>query len=432
MVAHAANTRRPGPIRRPRVPSQTCTVPLVRRAPTLRVSAALRHSRARRHASPPAAREGRSGARSRRLPRIALDHLRSTCATQILGGWHRHPGGLARGQSRPIESPASTDLCVAHTPGSARARAIPHGRILGRRTTRGSRRPGGGGHRAGPRRHAQSSARGAGVHLWDRMRPAERRLCPTTESASARRARPPRPGARRAARGSARRSPCTAATGPRPPCRGRRRAATRDTTSRASSHIQSGRPSCPGGRPMRSWKFVCVNPGHTAVTVTPRPRYRPFAQRLKLMSQPLHAPYVERGMNPATEAMFTMRPLPRCSIGVSAACVSLIGTSTSSAQVAHLVVDVVAREAQRQPETGVVDEHVDRPIGVGQPVHDLLELSRGQKIGREDLDRDAVLRPQRPRPARRAPPCRGRRERGRCGARRAGGRTRLRGRSWRR
>ena len=54
-----------------------------------------------------------------------------------------------------------------------------------------------------------------------------------------------------------------------------------DTTSRARSHIQSGTPSWPGGRPARSWNCVWVNPGHTAVTVTPRRAYRPFAQRLK-------------------------------------------------------------------------------------------------------------------------------------------------------
>ena len=44
------------------------------------------------------------------------------------------------------------------------------------------------------------------------------------------------------------------------------------TTRGTSSHSQSGIPSSPRGRPSRTWKSVCVYPGQTDVTVTPRPR----------------------------------------------------------------------------------------------------------------------------------------------------------------
>ena len=67
-------------------------------------------------------------------------------------------------------------------------------------------------------------------------------------------------------------------------------------TSGASSHNQSGTPSFPGGRPSRSWKFVCVYPGQTAVTVTPRARYSALAQRENEMIHAFAAEYVDRGM----------------------------------------------------------------------------------------------------------------------------------------
>ena len=164
------------------------------------------------------------------------------------------------------------------------------------------------------------------------------------------------------------------------------------TTSRASSHIQGATPSWPGGSPIRSWKLVCVKPGHTAVTVTPRPAYRPFAQRLKLMSQPLHAPYVERGMKPATDAMLTMRPLPRCEHRAQRGVGEAHRHLDVQLEVPHLVLDVVALEREWQPEAGVVHEHVDRMPRVGQPAATRVELLRVEQIGGEHLDVDAVLR----------------------------------------
>ena len=57
---------------------------------------------------------------------------------------------------------------------------------------------------------------------------------------------------------------------PRRPCRGRRRAATRDRRRGRRATSSRRRPPGRAAGPCRSWKFVWVKPGHTAVTVTPR------------------------------------------------------------------------------------------------------------------------------------------------------------------
>ena len=71
-----------------------------------------------------------------------------------------------------------------------------------------------------------------------------------------------------------------------------------------------------------------LGPVYQAGTLSGNPiAMRAGLMTLKLISQPLHAPYVLRGMNPATDAVFRMRPLPRPNIPPRAACVSRMGTS---------------------------------------------------------------------------------------------------------
>ncbi len=72
-------------------------------------------------------------------------------------------------------------------------------------------------------------------------------------------------------------------------------------------------------------------------------------------------------MKAATEATLTMRPLPRSSMPGQRGVHEPHRHLDVQVEVAHLVLDVVALERQRQPEAGVVDEDLDRARWVGQP-----------------------------------------------------------------
>ena len=59
-----------------------------------------------------------------------------------------------------------------------------------------------------------------------------------------------------------------------------------------------------------------------------------------------------------------------------------------------LFLDVVGQEGPLETEPGIVDEQVDRPVGVGQPALDLGQLGAVGEVGHERLHRDAVRRRQ--------------------------------------
>ena len=59
-----------------------------------------------------------------------------------------------------------------------------------------------------------------------------------------------------------------------------------------------------------------------------------------------------------------------------------------------LGLDVVVEEALLETEAGVVDQQLDGALGVAQPRLDGGELRAVDEVGDEDLDGDAVRRPQ--------------------------------------
>ena len=78
----------------------------------------------------------------------------------------------------------------------------------------------------------------------------------------------------------------------------------------------------------------------------------------------------------------------------SAAWVSRSTAVTSTSSMPCSAVDVVVEEPVLESEAGVVDQHVDRPLAVGEPVLDPGQLGRVAEVGGQHLHLDAVRRSQ--------------------------------------
>ena len=109
-------------------------------------------------------------------------------------------------------------------------------------------------------------------------------------------------------------------------------------------------------------------------------------------------------------------PLPRSAIGAEGRVAQPQHGGDQHVEHRLLGVDVVVEEAALEPEPGVVDQQVDRPVAVGEPLLDACQGGPVGEVGGQDLDLDAVRRRGARRRAPRAGPRRGRRAPGRARA----------------
>ncbi len=175
---------------------------------------------------------------------------------------------------------------------------------------------------------------------------------------------------------------------------------------------------------IRWWNSVLVNPGHSAITVTPWPRYSLAAHS----AEAVH-PGLRRGVAAAGQERRHARDVDDAAV---AALAHRAERGVEEPQhrgdqhVQHrgLGVDVVVEEAALEPEARVVDQQLDRPLRVAQPrLHGGEGVAVGE-VGGQHLRGHAVRRVQL---GRQRPPgagCRGRPGPGRArGGRAAGRRT---------